>query len=62
MIVKTFMQTLFLLAADVGKARKRGDAEALKVAEKKLRKYEAVVLASDEVIMGDQLRVNRGAK
>jgi hypothetical protein len=43
--------SLITLAHELGQARKRGNPEEIAILEKKLKDYEAVVLASDEMII-----------
>ena len=46
------MQTLMMYAAEVGKARKSGDPERIKQAEKKHDDYVQWCLEADELHMG----------
>jgi len=50
--VVTSLQTLMLLAKDVGNAKKTKDPEKIAEAERRLRSYEELCLRSDEMSTG----------
>lgn len=47
--IVTFTSTLMRRAADVGKAKKSGDPEAIAEAEARLKEYEDLVKMSDKL-------------
>jgi len=49
--IVTSWATAMRLAAEVGRAKRAGDAEAVAVAEAALADYEAAIRISDEVIL-----------
>jgi hypothetical protein len=50
-ITVTYWETLIRLAAEVGRARKAGDQQALDAAQAKLTAYEQACLAADEMVL-----------
>lgn len=47
--VVTSLNHLLCLAAEVGKAKRNGDLEQIRIAEEKLKAYEKVCLEADEM-------------
>jgi hypothetical protein len=52
MKIVTSWKTLMQYAVAVGKAKKSGNVDALRIAEEKLKEYEDLVKRSDETLTG----------